>query len=711
MLASLFSRKLKVNRPGSHSRVTPSTDGPSTPTRSPGRPQRQLTRKFFPETEEGSATSHDLHVSQIARSKAVDELLTSMRVNTAGMRANLADAEEIYLHVKEHEQRLSLAMGDSESSANALHVFNEEMEGDFQLMKQRPLWGNAVNTFLDAALGKNPNVEVSTPALSTFLAETLGMAAPDVQPAATAVVGLHPENNQMLKVFHATDHSELKIGANMREIRENKESGAAPAVWNVLRTGQADLNNAHGIDRDKGKRSVVPLKSTSGVAFGCVVSGPPPVPDELLEMLCRQAGPLLERVWKVERAQLAVRNVIAFIKRYTLELNQLVNADFKKGARVDRHKGETWMWQPFVHNPNDPSKFELELKWKFGESIGVLTATCGTFTPMDDKLVVLLHVMSDVLECAIIAIEDLTPGDQSPLSTVTQVLDEYERARSDIPKYLAKQIHSQLLVFDSAKVFSEISHFEPKAVDKETFHVMQGYLCLLGHPRKNLDKWEAVRKCFKNPRNIHDKMLQLDVVAEPDEAMDRRWAEFDMSVKNLNLRAVGDRAPTSVTLIIRWLEAVHMTRNITNAIGEEAKPAPPNPVADMIFDEIDANKDDHLQANEITAYLLREFPTKVAHTVLRVLDTDLDNMVSREEWRRGWADGLLSDLLMREHDKEENRHEEGYRMSHRREAGVNALTLAAAAAAAAAHEAEKASSKKSKGDKSARGAKADKGRR
>ena len=90
MLASLFSRKLKVNRPGSHSRVTPSTDGPSTPTRSPGRPQRQLTRKFFPETEEGSATSHDLHVSQIARSRAVDELLTSMRVNTAGMRANLA---------------------------------------------------------------------------------------------------------------------------------------------------------------------------------------------------------------------------------------------------------------------------------------------------------------------------------------------------------------------------------------------------------------------------------------------------------------------------------------------------------------------------------------------------------------------------------------------------------------------------------------------
>ena len=61
------------------------------------------------------------------------------------------------------------------------------------------------------------------------------------------------------------------------------------------------------------------------------------------------------------------------------------------------------------------------------------------------------------------------------------------------------------------------------------------------------------------------------------------------------------------------------------------------------------------------------------------------------------------EFLMREHEKVENRPEEGHRMSHRREGGVNALSLAAAAAAAAAHDQEKSNRRgSSKGDKSAR---------
>ena len=43
-------------------------------------------------------------------------------------------------------------------------------------------------------------------------------------------------------------------------------------MWAVLQSGQADLNNAHGIDRDKGERSVCPLKSTVGKTFGVVVT-------------------------------------------------------------------------------------------------------------------------------------------------------------------------------------------------------------------------------------------------------------------------------------------------------------------------------------------------------------------------------------------------------------------------------------------------------
>jgi hypothetical protein len=80
--------------------------------------------------------------------------------------------------------------------------------------------------------------------------------------------------------------------------------------------------------------------------------------------------------------------------------------------------------------------------------------------------------------------------------------------------------------------------------------------------------------------------------------------------------------------------------------------------------------------------LLSEFPTKVAHTLLRTLDANMDSMVSRDEWRRGWAGGMLTTVLLKEHDKAE-RKEPGRRMSSRREGGVMALTAATAARNAA----------------------------
>ena len=61
-----------------------------------------------------------------------------------------------------------------------------------------------------------------------------------------------------------------------------------------------------------------------------------------------------------------------------------------------------------------------------------------------------------------------------------------------------------------------------------------------------------------------------------------------------------------------------------------------------------------VDVHELTKYLLSTFETKVAHTVMRTLDTDGDSEVSREEWRRGWADGQLTSLLLKEHDKEKH---------------------------------------------------------
>ena len=60
------------------------------------------------------------------------------------------------------------------------------------------------------------------------------------------------------------------------------------------------------------------------------MSGPPSVPDELLDLVTRSAGPLLERVWKQEKAHEAVANVIAFLKQASLDNHQLIYPTFAK---------------------------------------------------------------------------------------------------------------------------------------------------------------------------------------------------------------------------------------------------------------------------------------------------------------------------------------------------------------------------------------------
>ena len=154
-----------------------------------------------------------------------------------------------------------------------------------------------------------------------------------------------------------------------------------------------------------------------------------------------------------------------------------------------------------------------------------------------------------------------------------------------------------------------------------------------------------------------------------------------MSTKNCDLKAVEERAPTSVVLLLRWLAAVTLTHNISMALASEEKPPPADPVADKLFDDIDTNGDGQLQLSELIAYLLKSYPTSMAHKMIRLLDSDMDKMVSRDEWRRGWADGLLTDLFMKEREKEENKLPEGGRMAGRRSSAGRSAALQAGLAA------------------------------
>lgn len=113
-------------------------------------------------------------------------------------------------------------------------------------------------------------------------------------------------------------------------------------------------------------------------------------------MTARQAGPLLENVWKLEKACDGVAKVSEFIQKYTTAIHQLVYVTFDKGTLGDTRApgaaGDVWNWKPLLHT--EGKVFTMPLRWRLGDAIGVLTVQCGSFTEMNEELVVLLKVCS-----------------------------------------------------------------------------------------------------------------------------------------------------------------------------------------------------------------------------------------------------------------------------------------------------------------------------
>lgn len=703
--AALFKAKAVNNVQASHGRVQP-VDGD--PPRSPQKMEtprlnRQLTRKHTQRVDAAMRSTQTIYggysdsraereAMRRAKEETVSGLITGMRSNMAAMKQRLADVEGIGITLKESQEELVRAMGTSQDSASNLAVFNEEMEGDFKLMEKKALWMAASDAFLMAALGKDKDVPAATPALAKFLCECLQLADPDATPLSAAVVGWHPASNEMLKVFYATDAFELKAGANLRN---KTQSALGQRIWDVMRTGEPDLLNPHGLERtSKANASVMPLKTTDGKIFAVLCSGPPCVPDELIETLCRLAGPLLERIWKREKALEAIANVQSFIKSATLDNQQLVyimfhpekTSEIKDNTELDR----IWHWQPLMHRPNSAKVFELELKWSLGEPIGVLEVSCGTFTEMNEQLIVLLHTTADVLQSAIDCIEGLVPGDTPPLNKASAVLTEFEAQQESVPTLLQAEIRQQLQIFDATKIFSELRSFDPKAVDKEQFKTIQGCLCLIGYSKKSVPDWKHCQNLFRNPRKLHEQMLELDLVDVSPKGR-KSQDESNVATKGLDFDFISARSPAPVQIMIRWLQAVRMTHHVSLAIMETSKPPPADPIGDRIFGTIDKNSNGVIDQKELISYLLNEFPSKVAHTMLRVLDSDNDREISLDEWRKGWHDGLLTNILVNEKKKKdestnkpsggdgEEEIPDGARMGRRRTGQVMELSVAAAA--------------------------------
>ena len=605
---------------------------------------RQLTRKLTMQKLEAEKAS----VRQFYSAEA-ERLRVNMGNNMAQMKQEFADLSHTIIDFKEHAAHLEAGTSDAAGAASLLHTYNEEMEGDSKLRERAYHWSRTVNTLLDKALDKKK--KSSSLELYDYLSDVLGRAEPDCKPNAVAVVVWHPNDNTMLKVVHGTDSTALQPGKTMELLREGKAANIMPAVWRVMNSGEASLENPHGLERDaKSGCSVCPLKTTVGNTFGVVVSGPPALPDPLLDSLCRQAGPLIECTWKREKAYHAVLMVSEFIQKAASFSKHLVHVTFEEDAegrvRPPGSDGDVWNWQPLLNVAKGLQVFELPLRWKYGESIGVMRMDMGTFTNADDTLISLFMVMSAVLRDAITEIEGLTPGDPPPLATKALVLSAYEAMRVRTPELIQKEISAQMKIFDATKVFSEISNYPKEAIDKDLTAVLNGVLCLVGHERKDLKEWPKIKAALKKP-SLHEAMIN---VFEQDN-WEAGQSESTMATKGVDLDAALDHISQAAVLLLRWLQAIRFKDAMQTAIDSESRPMPPDPVADGVFDEIDTSKDDFIDPKELVTYMVQHYTNKCAHTLMKVLDSDADKKISRDEWRRGWADGQISQILVMEAQK------------------------------------------------------------
>ena len=165
----------------------------------------------------------------------------------------------------------------------------------------------------------------------------------------------------------------------------------------------------------------------------------------------------------------------------------------------------------------DGKKFEFPVRWSLGDAIGLLTITCGSFTKMDEELLLLLKVLANVLDRTVAEVEDLTPGDTPPLAKMDEVLAAYEERRSQQPILIQEEVASQLKIFDGVKVFGEIRFLGSDVIEKDTLSMMQGMFTLLGYRKEQCKDWKAIQYLLKNTAKVHDKMMALHVIPQEGE--------------------------------------------------------------------------------------------------------------------------------------------------------------------------------------------------
>ena len=502
----------------------------------------------------------------------VEETLQTLHDDEEQMK----DAVQSALHagevLHEDEEKLAEACKDVAVENSEIHQFLREMAGDWELLKHEKNWIDAVQGFARDAFGLDDNGVKVTPQVTmleaaSFLPARMDQSEPSMPPS-TAVLLWHPSAKGLLKVYEADTHSELKAGENVRPLKDGKPS-AKPwenDIWEVMNKGEAILRNKHGVaDEAATARSVFPLVDAGGRVFGAVVSGPPALPDGLLERVQPTCGHLFERLWRVEQVAKVVKMAESLILSKTRDQHKLIYSKWTVGAKLS-WVGQAWDWQPLMHSPpGNDKKFQLELRWadKQQEPIGVWSIDLSLMTAMDEAMIADLHSLAPIVQSCVHDIEKSHVGDPTPFESTGSLESEFDHSRLLLPFKLQQEVRDQIKILGVDTIFNEIHSFASPPEDVQA--IVRGVLALLGHRRKDIKTWIEMKKLMTT--KVAEEMLELDM-CDDKEVLHKNWEESQQCTAKVlsgdpNEAAAGLPAP--VKILLKWLQTTRMVHHIALA--------------------------------------------------------------------------------------------------------------------------------------------------
>lgn len=132
----------------------------------------------------------------------------------------------------------------------------------------------------------------------------------------------------------------------------------------------------------------------------------------------------------------------------------------------------------------------------------------------------------------------------------------------------------------------------------------------------------------------------------------KRWHLSAVAIAKAHAEGLTSLMSRPVALIVRWLEAVRMCRNISLAVYSSTRTGSggDREAADSMFNAlaqaIGSSETESMGLQQVVEYMIvqQKMGSQQAHALLRTLDADHDGMITRSEWCKGWEEGVLADV-------------------------------------------------------------------